>query len=350
MEKLKNIIQNKIFQIIALLILPFIIDIFIYGTISINKATAIRVCFIYGIYAVILIYKVLNKYSDILKKVLEWLLKYRYIIAGIVLIVLVIGKINFSSMDSWRSFLGENQETDIIFGKARSIRSDEWLIQTPIAISQANGEEGIYNKDIAQGHVNILMSTAPVKDITAISRPLTWGFLLLGQEYGFAFYWSLKVVALIMVSIELALKISKKDKLLAITGGLMLALAPAVMWWISTAIAEAYMFGAAVIVLFGYYMENLDWKLWKKLLVALGILICLPAFAFELYPAYQVPFAYIMAIFMLNDFIKHRKELKKQDYMIMGGTIFLVLAIIARFLMVSKDDIKIMMSTVYPRK
>lgn len=55
-----------------------------------------------------------------------------------------------------------------------------------------------------------------------------------------------------------------------------------------------------------------------------------------------------MAVFMLNDFIKHRKELTKQDYIIMGATIILVLGVIARFVILCMDDIKIMMSTVYP--
>ncbi len=55
-----------------------------------------------------------------------------------------------------------------------------------------------------------------------------------------------------------------------------------------------------------------------------------------------------MAIFMINDFIKHRKELKKSDYIIMSGTIIAIIGLIARFVLVSWKDIKIMMGTVYP--
>lgn len=342
--------KTKILKIIGLFVLPFIVEVIMNGTIQVNKGAIIRIGFIYCVYLLILVYKILSKNSLKLKKILEYLLKYRYVIAVIVLVILTLGKINFSSMDEWRNFLGETQETSKIVGKSRAIRSDEWLVQTPMMIAQATSENGygVYNENIAQGNINLLMTSAPVSDIVAISRPLTWGFLLLGAEYGYAFYWALKIVALIMVSIELALKISNKDKLLGLVGGLMLGLAPALLWWMSTAVTEAYIYGVAVIILFSYYMENLNWELWKKLLIALGIIVCLPAFAFTLYPAYQVPFAAVMAIFMINDFVKHRKELTKKDYLIMTITILLSLGILARMVLLSWTGIKATLSTVYP--
>lgn len=51
---------------------------------------------------------------------------------------------------------------------------------------------------------------------------------------------------------------------------------------------------------------------------------------------------------MLYDFIKHRKELKKQDYIIMGVTIIAVLGLIVYFVKTAWTDIVTMMSTVYP--
>ena len=89
------------------------------------------------------------------------LFKYRYAIAGVVLIILVLFKINFSSMDAWRGFLGEAQEKSNIIGRARSVRSDEWLVQTPMMLAQAISENGygIYNEHVAQGHINLLMTS-----------------------------------------------------------------------------------------------------------------------------------------------------------------------------------------------
>ena len=85
------------------------------------------------------------------------------------------------------------------------------------------------------------------------------------------------------------------------------------MWWFSTAVVDSYIWGMAIIVLFHYYMKNLNWNVKKKIAIAIGMLISVPAFAFALYPAYQVPLAFVVVIFMLNDIIKQGKELKKQD-------------------------------------
>lgn len=78
------------------------------------------------------------------------------------------------------------------------------------------------------------------------------------------------------------------------------------------------------------------------------MIIFVPGFAFSLYPAFQVPFAFLMAIFMLNDFIKHRKELKKHDYIIMGLSLVAIFALIVYFIITAWEDINIMMNTVYP--
>ena len=346
MNKIKN---NKLIKTLFFIILPLLIELLFVGSFQIDKAMIIRVGFCYAVYIIIAIFNILKKQKSKIEKVLDFIIKYRYQIAGIIFVLLVIFKINFSSLDQWSGFIGETDENIGIIGKSRAIRSDEWLVQSPIILGQTvRGEFGTYNENIAQGNSNMIMATAPVLDITLISRPLTFGFLLFGVEYGFAFYWAFKIIALLMVSLELALKVTKKDKLLGLTGGLLLGLAPAMMWWMSTAIVDGFIFGGASIILFSYYMENLDWKLWKKLLVALGLLVCLPAFAMTIYPAFQVPFAYMMAIFMVIDLWRHRKELKKSDYIIMGGTIILVAVVLARFILISWNDIQTMLSTVYP--
>ncbi len=277
---IKKVCNSKIIRAIILLMIPIILELIIFNKIEFNKATIIRIGVIYSIYFLIAIYWILNKYSKNIKKISNILLKYRYAIACVALILLVIFKINFSSIDRWCPFLGESEAKGTLFGQARAIRSDEWLVTSMINLGQTQNEEGlkIYNENIAQGNANMIMAAAPVWDITSIAKPFNWGYLLFGTEYGFSFWWSLKIVALIMVSLELAIKITKKDKVLSWTGAIILALAPTMMWWLSTAIVEGYILGTAVIILFSYYMEHLNWKLWKKLLIALGMIITVPRF------------------------------------------------------------------------
>ena len=339
-------------KVIGAILLPFLIEILKFRTITFDKMGIIRIAFVYAIYLMIGIYFLLRKNKEKVKKIVEYIMKYRYIIAGIVLVVGVLCKVNFSSIGMWSSYVAEPDTNNVIIGKERGIRSDEWLTQSSFMLAQTQGEDAykIYNKNIAQGTFNTLLFILPVKDILMIAKPFLVGFLLFGQEYGFSFYWMLKIVALIMVSIELVRKITKKDNLLSLVGGFVLALAPVIMWWFSSAIADGYIYGVATILLFGYYMNHLDMKLWKKIVTAIGLLITIPSFAFVLYPAFQVPFAFAMLIFMLNDFIPNAKKLTKKDYFIMGITIVGIAGLLARFFLLCYDDIKLLMGTVYPGK
>lgn len=348
----KKIAKSKYLKIALLILLPFLME-FICNNhqIVFEKATIVRIGFVYGVYCIIAVFWILNKFSSKIKKILEYVLRYRYIIALIMFFVLVIGKFNFSSLDMWCAYLNESPEYEsVIIGKERAIRSDEWLVQSPIFLAQTKSKDGpqIYNENYAGGNSNALITSAPAWDITNFCKPINWGFLLFGTEYGFSWYWVLKFIMLIMVSLELAMKLTKKDTLLSITGALLLGLAPAMMWWFSTAVVEAYIYGTAVIVLFSYYMNNLNWNVWKKILIAIGLLMFIPGFAFALYPAFQVPFAFFMAICMLNDFISNRKRLKKQDYIIMAVTIVGIIGMLIYFIKTAWPDIVTMMSTVYP--
>lgn len=283
-------------------------------------------------------------------KAIDLLIKYRYVIAIIAFVIMVACKINFSSIDAWATYVnGGDKLEGAIFGKARTIRSDEWAIQTPYAMSQAqaDGYYELHNENIGQG-ANMILGEAAVFDITVLARPMQWGYLLFGAEYGFSWYWSLRIIMLIMVSFELALILSKKDKILSIAGGIWLALTPGLMWWLSTAIVDSYIFGFMIVILFNYYMKNLDWKLRKKILIAIAMALAIPAFVFALYPAIQVPFGMIIAVFIICGFVKHWKELKKQDFIIMGSTLLVALLLIARFIQISWEDILLMTSTVYP--
>lgn len=349
-EKIKMIIKNKIVVFIIAVLLPILIEILKFRGLEFNMSSAIRIGFIYGLYALIGVFFLLKRYSEKLDKVFAVLIKNRYIIAAAALVILVLFRVNMSSIGKWSDYVNEPSSNNVLLGIARAIRSDDWLVQSPMMLAQTQGEDAykIYNRNIAQGTCNMLMVSAPVKDIVSLGKPFMWGFILFGQEFGYSFYWMLKIIAIIMVSIEIVRKITNKDNLLSLVGGLVLAIAPAMMWWFSSAIADGYIFGMASILLFSYYMNNLDIKIWKKVLIAIGLFICIPSFAFVLYPAFQVPFAFVMLIFMINDFIPNMKNLKKKDYIIISITVFCIFALIARYVLLCMNDMVTMMSTVYP--
>lgn len=347
---IKKLFKKKSVIVIFSMLLPIILELIFIGKLTINKDTIFRVAYVYIIYLLIGIFYFLSKNSDKIKKIVDFIMKHRYKIALIALVVLVLFNVNFASLNLWCDFLNEPEQQNVLIGKARGIRSDEWLTQSSFMIGQAISENGyeVHNQNVGQGNGNMLMISAAVSDIVEISRPLLWGFHFLDAEHGFSFYWVLKMIALVMVSIEIIKKFTKENNLLSLAGGLVLALAPAMVWWFSTAVVDGYIYGMALVVLFSYYMNNLEWKKTRKIMLALGILICLPGFAFMLYPAFQVPFGFFMAIVMIYDLIKNRKGLKKFDYILMGITIIASIGLIVRFILLSLEDMKLIMNTVYP--
>ena len=343
-------INKKILKIIGYIIIPILIELFFSKKIIIEKSTVIRLAILYGIEIIYTGYFIIEKYKEKIKKVLNWIIEKRYIIITAIFVLCVICKLNLSSINVWKSFINEDGGYKTILGVARTIRADEWLVQSPTMLAQTLNQDGykMYNSHIMQGNCNILMTGGPVLNYATIAKPLTWGFILFGTEYGFSWWWMLRIILLLVVSFEVARIITKKDNILTIAGTLMLAIAPGIMWWFSTAIVDAYIWGMAIVILFHTYMENLEKENWKKILIAFGMVISIPAFAFALYPAYQVPLAYIIVIFMINDLIKNFKKLKIKDYIIMGLTLLFAFSIIAYFIFFAWNDIQTMMGTVYP--
>ena len=343
-------INKKILKIIGYIIIPILIELFFSKKIIIEKSTVIRLAILYGIEIIYTGYFIIEKYKEKIKKVLNWIIEKRYIIITAIFVLCVICKLNLSSINVWKSFINEDGGYKTILGVERTIRADEWLVQSPTMLAQTLNQDGykMYNSHIMQGNCNILMTGGPVLNYATIAKPLTWGFILFGTEYGFSWWWMLRIILLLVVSFEVARIITKKDNILTIAGTLMLAIAPGIMWWFSTAIVDAYIWGMAIVVLFHIYMENLEKENWKKILIAIGMVISIPAFPFALYPAYQVPLAYVILIFMINDLIKNFKKLKIKDYIIMGLTLLFAFSIIAYFIFFAWNDIQTMMGTVYP--
>lgn len=69
-------------------------------------------------------------------KLLEFIDKKRYWVAGFILIICVIFQISGSSIGCWENVLGYNTDRGVLAGISRPIRSDEWAVFTPMALGQ----------------------------------------------------------------------------------------------------------------------------------------------------------------------------------------------------------------------
>ncbi|HXG05823.1 MAG TPA: hypothetical protein VNI77_00675, partial [Nitrososphaera sp.] len=92
--------------------------------------------------------------------------------------------------------LGELAQA-VFLGPARFSRWDEYLVGTPLALSQLshNPRFPVVNTNLGEGQNALISFHAPVWHITALARPATWGYFFLGAQRGLAWYWWFQVFA-----------------------------------------------------------------------------------------------------------------------------------------------------------
>ncbi len=284
--------------------------------------------------------------------------RYRFLIIFAVFAVFVLFKLHFSSIGMWDDVLKNKTETyrkTKLVGKNRSIRSDEWLVQTPLFMAQCNNEKffPVRNYNILSSGLNMILSSgAPSFDLTLIAKPFNWGFILLGDERGLSWYWCSRLFLLLILSFEISMLLTKGKIPYSIAGAFLITFSSAVQWWFSTPLVDMLIFSQGIIIIADRYFRFRE--LYKRIILSFLFVICTNGFVLTLYPAWMVPMGYLTAVCCLAILYRHWKEGRLHiRYADMLLFLFIVLgsaAILYHFYAVSKDDIKTILNTVYPGK
>lgn len=293
-----------------------------------------------------------------LKKSNETLYKYRYLIFLFLFCVSVSLKLNFSSIPVWNTYISSDKsnvyQEDTLFGKPRALRSDEWLVQTPMFLAQSlNTTQSypLYNTNLSTEGTNMILSSySPVKDILTIGKPFNWGFLLLGKDYGFSWYWISKVLLLFAFSFEFCMILTKKNRKISLFGAGIILFSSATQWWLSTSVVDLIVCSQIIMVSLNWYMHCKKYLL--KFLCAIGIIVGGAGFIFSLYPPIQIPLGILILIFLIYTFKQDEKYKKLTifDYFICLSIIIVLGSFIIHFYKVSYEQIKLIGNTVYPGK
>lgn len=287
------------------------------------------------------------------RKMYAWLDRNRFYIGIGVVVFCVIFEIHGSSLAEWAELLPSNVDmlSDTLFGVPRAVRTDEWGTFTPMSISQAFGDEPFsWFSNILRGiDTDMFMVYAqPVATPLIIFRPFLSGFLFFGISRGLAFFWSARLVALILVSYEFFKDITKNKKY-AVMAAALIAWAPLVQWWFAiNGLVEMLIFAQLSLIMLKRYMTiNIFWKRCVSLLV---ICICAGGFILTLYPAWQVPVFYIILAVALSIILENHKCCKiagKDIISILIAGIVLIISV-GTILYISFDTINLVMNTAYP--
>ncbi|WP_018758692.1 DUF7657 domain-containing protein [Paenibacillus terrigena] len=282
---------------------------------------------------------------------LNEVIKYRYILGLVLFVILVLFKINGSSIGMWDIYVPGDHESSKILGVERGIRSDEWLVQTPYLLSQAQHAElfEYKNEMIRSNGQNMVLANAPTFTLETLGKPFLWGFLLFGTDYGLSWFWFSKLILLILLSFEICMYLTKGNKGISVIGAFWIAFSAPVQWWYSTSFVESIIYSQAIIVATIYFLKSKSQK------VRIG-LIFLAAFSsigfiFSIYPATQVPLGFLTLVFLAaiifsTDVKKIR--ISRSEWFAFGGAIVLVMLTLALFIINSKEDINILLNTAYP--
>lgn len=234
--------------------------------------------------------------------------QYRYLFAGILLLLLVSGKFSGSSLGFYDGMLTDHTENYVestLLGIPQGLRGDEWATEKPYYFAQENTDYDYYNRNLMLDGCDMVVSAfAPVKNRMVITRPDLWGFLILPRDYAFSFYWNVRIIILFMASLELGAMLTQRN-LYGVLFGLFVCFAPPVQWWLSQTIMITIWSGEYFIVFFNQMLQQ-NKRIKKCRYIFLSTWMAL-IYIFTLYPAVQVPMGYIFAGLLVYLIITNRE-------------------------------------------
>lgn len=283
----------------------------------------------------------------------EWLFKNRYYIGVIFVLSCIIFNISGSSIAMWDTYVPNTTDIDgIIFGIPRAIRSDEWAVNSPMALSQVYSSSKFqYFGHVLRGDVTdmFIVYGQPVRDISVIFRPFHWGYLILGASRGLAFFWSTRLVVLFLVSFEFIMLITKQKKILSFLGSLLITLAPVVQWWFAiNGLVEMLIYGQLAIILLDRYLKTRSYK--KKLVCGIIASFIAGGYVLTFYPAWQIPLFYVFLAMAIGIILENKEYLKFniKDLVIVSVMLLILGLGLGYVLIKSYGTIKLVMNTTYP--
>lgn len=288
-----------------------------------------------------------------LRVMVLFLIKWRYLVALVVFAVCVALNLHGSSINEYNKLFvnyDQYESESVVLGKSRGVRSDEWLVHAPYYMSQQYNN---YEKDSdfvsLEGQDMIVGYNAPVADVTLIAKPFTWGYVLFGNERGLSWYWCSKLILLMLVTFELCMVVTRKNKKVSLLGMFLVAFAPAVQWWFVPHMVDVFFWGMAVFVLAYHFFMS---EKWLRVLWMILLPLAVITFVLALFPSLQISVGLLMLALFIACMVRDRDKItfKKKDIwriVVMG---LFVLGVLGYTIWTSKDAVKALYSTVYPGK
>lgn len=220
-----------------------------------------------------------------------------------------------------------------ILGEARPIRSDEWIVLTPLFQIAVRGGFAVVDQ-VSPYHESLRSFLAlPISDWSLLFKPQLWGFWLLPAPNAYALYFAILLVSFVL-GYSIAMTLLGARPVIAILGALALYSSHFVqVWWTSNAPTFAFAPWPLVVFL-------LPIRPWIK-----GLMLSWTAtfWIFGLvYPPFIISSAFAMAIAVLA----FRRDALSLANILAAAAALIVTGIL--FYLYFSDIIGALASTIYP--
>ncbi|MCR5834024.1 MAG: hypothetical protein K6G55_05170 [Selenomonadaceae bacterium] len=287
--------------------------------------------------------------SRTLEELPEIIFRLRFYLCAAIFLLCIIFEIHGSSTSLYAGFFGYPELSGNLLGHSRPIRSDEWAVFTPFALSQYFNDFGFMTEIIRGTTTNIfIVYGQAVHHLAMIFRPAQLGYLFLDAGSGLAFFWYGRIIALFIVSFEFARKVLNTNRSLALIYAIMITFSPLAQWWWSVnSVAEILGAGQGIVLFWKLYLTQEDRK---RFLYAVMVLWCSGIFIMGIYPAWQVPFGWVflMCLIAVTAGITDAWKHFRRDIIFWLIGIVLILAPICHVFYISLDVVEITRATEYP--
>jgi hypothetical protein len=292
--------------------------------------------------------------GDRIQAVIDQIIRARFLLALLAFILMLVFKIHGSSLAMWDQYVSDyakdGNSQSVILGEPRPIRSDEWMVQTPYSLSQTQTGLKNHNEVITvDGQDMVIGYNSPALNLATLAKPFTWGYVLLGKERGLSWYWGIKLIGLMLLSFEIGLILTKRNKYLALLTSVWIPFSAAIQWWFVSPVGDLVFFTFGFLVgIYNYFYAH-EHK-WRRFACSIMAALCASGFILVLYPALQVPFGYLILLFLLGFFFEFWKKVKldKFDSLFIGLAVGLTGVIVGVSLLTSWDSLIRVMHTIYP--
>jgi hypothetical protein len=237
-----------------------------------------------------------------------------------------------------------------IWGQDQPIRSDEWLVSTPLIIAQYNHQPRfpIVNKNLGEDGQNMLIASgAPVAHISSIAKPITWGFFLFDLRRALSWHWIFPIFACLFALWGLVTLLSPGNWRYSFLIALWFILSPYVGAWSETP-ANNVFFPSFALLCAIVILKSQN----KYLLLALSCLlgVTLAGYVLVLYPPWQVSLAYVFVALAFGVVVRDKLYKNFNTFRLLSYLLAIIIAclILWRWWSDTNDAIQAISNTIYP--